>query len=85
MPDAVFESGGYRAAHNVYVNQESGFAYLAGVTLIDPITIVDPNAPLPPTACDGDPNHPSRFNTMILDLKPNPLGPGHCRLPGGSR
>ncbi|MDJ0950820.1 MAG: hypothetical protein QNJ94_18060 [Alphaproteobacteria bacterium] len=64
---AVFDAGGYDSAHNIFINQESGFAYVAGVNLAP-----DENGE---TACDGDPNHPSRFNTLILDLKPDPLNP----------
>lgn len=64
-PTSVFEAGGYESAHNIYVNQKSGFAYVAGAHLHDSGT----------TACDGDPNHPSRFNTFILDLNDDPLNP----------
>ncbi len=67
LPDTVFEGGGYDSAHNIYINQDSGFAYLAGVGLT-----LDANGE---TACDDDVNHPSRFNTMILDLKKDPLNP----------
>ncbi len=63
-PSARFSAGGYDSAHNVYVNQESGFAYLMGVGLAGS-----------ETACDDHPNHPSRFNTMILDLNKDPLNP----------
>ena len=64
FPDAVFNAGGYNSAHNIFVNQKTGFAYVLGVELTDG-----------ETACDGQPFHPSRFNTLILDLKPNPLNP----------
>ena len=67
MPDAVFSGGGYDSSHNISINQASGFAYVTGVNLV-------PDAE-GETACDGDENHPSRFNTLILDLKPNPLEP----------
>ncbi len=63
-PSAVFEKGGYDSAHNIYINQDTGYAYVAGVGLVGDVT-----------ACDSDPNHPSRFNTLILDLLPNPLDP----------
>jgi choice-of-anchor B domain-containing protein len=63
-PSAVFDAGGYNSAHNIYVNQDTGFAYVVGAELTDGTT-----------ACDGHPFHPSRFNTMILDLKPDPLNP----------
>ncbi len=63
-PTAVFSEGGYDSAHNIYVNQRTGFAYIAGVGLTDG-----------PTACDDHTYHPSRFNAMILDLKSDPLNP----------
>lgn len=62
--DAVFAEDGYDSAHNIYINQKSGFAYVAGVGLTSG-----------PTACDNEPFHPSRFNTMILDLNEDPLDP----------
>ena len=61
---AVFEEGGYNSAHNIYVNQKTGFAYVVGVELEGD-----------ETACDDEPFHPSRFNTMILDLNKDPLNP----------
>ena len=64
QPSAVFAKGGYSSAHNIYVNQKTGFAYVVGVELEGD-----------ETACDGEPFHPSRFNTMILDLKKDPLDP----------
>ncbi len=64
-PTARFSAGGYDSAHNIYVNQKTGFAYVMGVGL-------DNSGP---TACDDHPFHPSRFNTMILDLKKDPLNP----------
>ncbi len=63
--DGNFADGGYDSAHNIYVNQRTGFAYVVGVGFVAGA----------PTACDGDLNHPSRFNTMILDLKDDPLNP----------
>ncbi len=62
---AVFAGGGYDSAHNIYVNQATGFAYVVGVGLV-----ADGE-----TACDGHPFHPSRFNTLILDLNHDPLNP----------
>lgn len=64
FPSAVFDDGGYKSAHNIYVHQETGFAYVVGVELAGD-----------ETACDNEPFHPSRFNTLILDLKPDPLNP----------
>jgi len=63
-PTSVFKKGGYESAHNIYVNQKTGFAYVVGVELAGDST-----------ACDNEPYHPSRFNTLILDLKNNPLDP----------
>jgi len=61
---AVFDEGGYDSAHTIFINQATGFAYLAGVNLVGTTT-----------ACDGEPNHPSRFNTLVLDLTTDPLSP----------
>ncbi len=63
-PSAVFEKGGYQSAHNIYVNNDSGYAYVVGAELEGD-----------ETACDGQPFHPSRFNTLILDVRSNPLDP----------
>ncbi len=63
-PSAVFRGGGYESAHNIYVNQKSGFAYVAGAHVGGAAT-----------ACDADPAHPSRFNALILDLNNDPLNP----------
>jgi choice-of-anchor B domain-containing protein len=62
-PSAVWRKGGYESAHNVYVNNESGFAYLAGVHLEDG-----------DNAC-GDVDPAPRFNTLVLDVRSNPLDP----------
>jgi hypothetical protein len=73
-PTSSFMGGGYNSAHNIYVNQKSGFAYVAGVELEGA-----------ETACDGEPFHPSRFNTLILDLNDDPLNPtiAACRADAG--
>ena len=73
-PTAVFDKGGYKSAHNVYVHQKTGFAYVAGVELEGLVT-----------ACDNAPFDPSRFNTLILDLKKDPLNPEivACRADAG--
>ena len=63
-PSNSFMEGGYASAHNIYVNQQSGYAYVAGVHLEGE-----------ETACDDDPFHPARFNTLILDLNGDPLNP----------
>lgn len=60
----MFADGSYSSAHDVHVNQKTGFAYVMGVELEGD-----------ETECDGEPFHPSRFNTLILDLLPNPLAP----------
>jgi choice-of-anchor B domain-containing protein len=64
LPNNVFAEGGYASAHNIYVNQKTGFAYVVGVELEGT-----------ETACDGEPFHPSRFNTLVLDLNPDPVNP----------
>ena len=75
QPTANFEGGGYESSHNIYVNQESGFAYVAGAELSED----------GPNACDGEPFAPSRFNTLILDLNADPLAPtiAACRADAG--
>ena len=73
-PSAVFDAGGYNSAHNVYVHQKSGHAYVVGVELTGDVT-----------ACDREPFHPSRFNTLVLDLNKDPLNPEivACRADAG--
>jgi choice-of-anchor B domain-containing protein len=63
-PVFYFNGGGYESSHNVWVNEASGFAYLAGVRLT-------PGAAN--NACGAD--QPARFNTMILDLNADPVNP----------
>ncbi len=63
-PTAVFRGGGYDSAHNIYVHQATGFAYVVGAHVHGAVT-----------ACDDEPFHPARFNTLILDLKADPLNP----------
>jgi choice-of-anchor B domain-containing protein len=53
--------GGYLGSHNIHVNEDSGFAYVAGVRLASG------------NAC-GNPT-PPRFNTLILDLNGDPGNP----------
>ena len=68
LPDTVsvtnFTGGGYLSSHNVHINEESGFAYLAGVRLA-------PGASN--NACGLD--QPPRFNTLVLDLNVDPTNP----------
>ena len=63
-PVATWSEGGYDSAHNIFINQDTGFAYLAGVGLIGE-----------ETACDGEPFAPSRFNALVLDLNSDPTDP----------
>lgn len=72
---ATFDGGGYESAHNVYVNQDSGYAYIMGVEFAEE----------GPNACDGEPFAPSRFNTLVLDLNADPLAPeiAACRADAG--
>ncbi len=61
-PTAFWSGGGYLSSHNIFINPDSGFAYLAGVRL-------DPAG----NACGNA--SPPRFNTLILDLNANPMNP----------
>ncbi len=75
MPTGSFSDGGYDSAHNIYIHQKTGYAYVTGVGLLEEGV----------TACDDEPFHPSRFNTMILDLNDDPLNPEivACRADAG--
>lgn len=64
VPTFRFSGGGYRSAHNIQINEETGFAYVAGVRL-------EPGAAN--NACGLD--EPPRFNTLIYDLNTNPVDP----------
>ena len=64
LPMTFFRGGGYDGAHNVVINEDSGFAYLAGVHL-------EPGAAN--NACGAE--TPARFNTLILDLFVDPANP----------
>ena len=61
-PTIFWSGGGYLSSHNMFINPDSGFAYVAGVRL-----------DAAGNAC-GNPN-PARFNTLILDLNGDPLNP----------
>lgn len=61
---SFFNGGGYDGAHNVVINEDTGFAYLAGVHL---------QAGAANNACGAE--TPARFNTLILDLNANPANP----------
>ena len=63
-PVHFFNGGGYDGSHNVVINEETGFAYLAGVHL---------KAGAANNACGAE--TPARFNTLILDLKADPTNP----------
>jgi choice-of-anchor B domain-containing protein len=60
-PVSFVEPGGYLGSHNIFVNPDSGFAYVAGVRL-DTVN-----------ACGNQ--TPARFNTLILDLNSDPQSP----------
>lgn len=64
LPVFFVQPGGYDGAHNVQVNEETGFAYLAGVNLADGAAN---------NACGLE--DPPRFNTLILDLNTDPTNP----------
>ena len=57
--------GGYDGSHNVQINVDSGYAYLAGVHLKEGAAN---------NACGAE--SPARFNTLILDLNSDPWNPG---------
>jgi choice-of-anchor B domain-containing protein len=61
-PVSFFNGGGYIGSHNIHINEDSGFAYVAGVRL-------DGAA----NACGL--SDPPRYNTLILDLFANPTNP----------
>jgi choice-of-anchor B domain-containing protein len=56
--------GGYDGSHNVQINVDSGYAYLAGVHLKEGAAN---------NACGAE--SPARFNTLILDLNSDPWNP----------
>jgi choice-of-anchor B domain-containing protein len=64
VPTFLTDAGGYRSAHNIQVNEETGFAYVAGVRLA-------PGAAN--NACGLE--NPPRFNTLIYDLNADPTNP----------
>jgi choice-of-anchor B domain-containing protein len=57
----LWSGGGYLASHNIFINESSGFAYIAGVSLGSP------------NACGN--NEPPRFNTLVLDLNSDASNP----------
>jgi choice-of-anchor B domain-containing protein len=63
-PIVGFSGGGYLSAHNITINEETGFAYVAGVRL-------DPEG----NACGLTGDDVPRFNTLILDLNADPADP----------
>lgn len=63
-PVTTFNGGGYLGSHNIRINEDSGFAYLAGVRLQEGAAN---------NACGLD--APPRFNTLILDLNSDPANP----------
>jgi choice-of-anchor B domain-containing protein len=64
LPTFFVAPGGYDGSHNVFINQESGYAYLAGVHLKEGAAN---------NACGAE--EPARFNTLILDLNTDPTNP----------
>jgi len=61
--DAVWSGGGYESAHNIYINQQSGYGYITGAHLEDGDNACD----------DADPA--MHFNTLVIDVAANPLDP----------
>lgn len=64
LPTHFVAPGGYDGAHNIVINEETGYAYVAGVHL---------KSGAANNACGAE--EPARFNTLILDLADNPLNP----------
>jgi choice-of-anchor B domain-containing protein len=64
VPVYFFDGGGYDGSHNIAINENSGFAYLAGVHLADGAAN---------NACGNE--NPAHFNTLILDLNSDPTNP----------
>lgn len=64
VPTVFWEGGGYLSSHNIAINEDSGFAYVAGVRLAEGAAN---------NACGLE--TPPRFNTLILDLNPDPQNP----------
>ena len=61
---STFNGGGYDGSHNVVINEETGFAYLAGVHLKEGAAN---------NACGAE--TPARFNSLVLDLNVDPANP----------
>ncbi len=64
VPTFFWTGGGYRSSHNIRINEDTGFAYVAGVRLAGGAAN---------NACRLD--SPPRFNTLILDLNKDPADP----------
>lgn len=64
LPMTFFNGGGYDGSHNIIINEDSEFAYVAGVHL---------EAGEANNACGAD--TPARFNTLILNLSIDPAHP----------
>lgn len=64
LPFSEFSGGGYLSSHNIHINEATGFAYVAGVSLA---------AGAANNACGID--DPPRFSTLILDLNTDPTNP----------
>jgi choice-of-anchor B domain-containing protein len=63
-PTFFFTGGGYRSSHNIQINEDTGYAYVAGVRLA---------AGAANNACGLE--TPPRFNTLIFDLNTDPVDP----------
>ena len=64
LPTVFVAPGGYDGAHNIVINETTGYAYVAGAHL---------EAGAANNACGAD--NPARFNTLILNLNANPMDP----------
>ncbi|HEX6237113.1 MAG TPA: choice-of-anchor B family protein [Acidimicrobiales bacterium] len=64
LPNFQTDAGGYRGAHNIRINEDTGFAYVAGVHLAEGAAN---------NACGLE--EPPFFNTLIYDLNTDPTDP----------
>jgi len=64
LPTFFVAPGGYDGAHNIVINEDTGYAYVAGAHL---------KAGASNNACGSE--EPARFNTLILDVASEPTNP----------
>lgn len=64
LPTFLAAPGGYDGAHNIVINEQTGYAYVAGTHLEEGAAN---------NACGAE--EPARFNTLILDLEMDSTNP----------